>query len=151
MTCDGCAYSADGLCLIGRTMLSRCAYYRPQCSMCSRPMTDYGQGFVCEPCQTTVHKEDNMKTNYIGKIVITHAPKGAYPPADMIEQMIAGKHAYIAWIEDHGWKGWQVVEVLQYCADCGDQLVGKGGNPRHGTSALTRYNYSCPTCGQAYF
>lgn len=92
-----------------------------------------------------------MKTSYVGKVVMTNAPKGEYPPADMIEQMIAGKHAYIAWIEDHGHVGWQVVEVPQYCGECGDQLIAKGGQQRWGTSALTRYCYECPTCGEAYF
>ena len=49
--CKDCTYNAAGLCLVGYSKPSRCAYYRPACPDCKRPMTDYGRGFECEPCE----------------------------------------------------------------------------------------------------
>lgn len=88
----------------------------------------------------------------IGKVVTTHAPAGAWPPVEMCEHLMAGRNATIMWIHDHGWQGWQMIDTPLYCGDCADELVFSGGKPMGSrTTQLTRYEYVCPTCGEAYF
>jgi hypothetical protein len=89
----------------------------------------------------------------IGKVVVTHAPAGAWPPDEMCEHLMAGRNATIMWVHDHGWQGWQMIDRPLYCCQCGDELqIHRGsGKPMWGTSALSHYDYECPTCGDVYF